>query len=62
MIDIFVGAIIFSIWCITLFFGKSIGLSMFLFILFLGVAIALYILSELFREASKYKKENELTI
>lgn len=32
MIDIFVGAVIFSIWCITLFFGKSIGLSMFLFI------------------------------
>lgn len=34
----------------------------FLFILYLGVSIALYILSELFREAVQYKKENELTI
>lgn len=33
MIDIFIGALILSIWCITLFFGKSIGLSMFLFVL-----------------------------
>lgn len=32
MIDIFIGAVIFSIWCVTLFFGKGIGLSMFLFI------------------------------
>lgn len=35
---------------------------MFLCVLFLGVAIALYILSELFREGAEYKKENELTI
>lgn len=34
----------------------------FLSILYFGVAIALYILSELFKEATKYKKENELTI
>ena len=34
----------------------------FLFILFIGVAIALYILSELFKQATEYKKENELTI
>lgn len=34
----------------------------FLFILYLGVSIALYILSELFKEGVKYKKENELTI
>ena len=34
----------------------------FLFILFTGVAIALYILSELFKQATEYKKENELTI
>lgn len=34
----------------------------FLTILFLGVAIALYILSELLKEATEYKKENELTI
>lgn len=34
----------------------------FLSVLFFGVAIALYILSELFREGTYYKKENELTI
>ena len=34
----------------------------FLSILFLGVAIALYILSELFKKAYDYKEENELTI
>lgn len=34
----------------------------FLSILFLGVAIALYMLSELLKEATEYKKENELTI
>ena len=41
------------------FFIAVIG---FLFILFVGVAIALYILSELFKQATEYKKENELTI
>lgn len=34
----------------------------FLFILFIGVSIALYILSELFEQATEYKEENELTI
>ena len=34
----------------------------FLAVLFLGVAIALYILSELFRQATDYKEENDLTI
>ena len=34
----------------------------FLIVLFLAVAIALYILAELFREATNYKQENELTI
>lgn len=34
----------------------------FLFILFFGVSIALYMLSELLKEATEYKKENELTI
>ncbi len=34
----------------------------FIAILFFGVSIALYILSELFDEAIKYKEENELTI
>jgi len=32
MINIFIGALILSIWFVTLFFGKSIGLSMLLFI------------------------------
>lgn len=35
---------------------------LFLAVLFLGVAIALYILAELLKEATEYKKENELTI
>ena len=34
----------------------------FLSVLFLGVAIALYILSELFNQAYNYKTENDLTI
>ena len=34
----------------------------FLSILFIGVAIALYILSELFNQAYNYKEENDLTI
>ena len=34
----------------------------FLCIFFLGVAIAVYILSELFKQATEYKQENELTI
>jgi len=34
----------------------------FLTILYIGVSIALYILSELFKQATEYKKENELTI
>lgn len=34
----------------------------FMFILFFGVSVALYILSELFRKAYEYKKENDLTI
>ncbi len=34
----------------------------FLFVLYIGVAIALYILSELFKEGAEYRKENELTI
>lgn len=31
MTSIFIGAIVFSIWCVTLFFGKKVGLSAFLF-------------------------------
>ena len=35
---------------------------LFMFVLFIGVAIALYILSELLKQATNYKEENELTI
>ena len=35
---------------------------LFLIILYVGVSIALYILSELFNQATEYKNENELTI
>lgn len=35
---------------------------LFLAILYIGVSISLYILSELFKKATEYKKENELTI
>lgn len=34
----------------------------FICILFFGVSIALYILSELFRQAKDYKEENDLTV
>ena len=34
----------------------------FLSVLFLGFSIAFFILSELFRQATEYKKENDLTI
>ena len=34
----------------------------FLVVLYVGVSIALYILSELFKQATEYKEENELTI
>lgn len=34
----------------------------FMIILFIGVAIAFYILSELIKQATEYKNENDLTI
>ena len=40
----------------------SILILVFMFVLFLGVAIALYILKELFIKATNYKEENDLTI
>ena len=42
--------------------AMSILILVFMFILFLGVAIALYILKELFIKATNYKEENDLTI
>lgn len=40
----------------------SVFILAFMFILFLGVSIALYILKELFIKATNYKEENDLTI
>ena len=45
MINILVGALVFSFWCVTLFFEKRIGLSMLLFILPLTYYI-IYILQQ----------------
>lgn len=39
-----------------------ITIMLFLTILYVGVSIALYMLSELFKQATEYKNENELTI
>lgn len=66
-ISALVMAILFIIQTIYEFFlAKAdivfcLGLG-FLVVLFFGVAIALYILSELFRQATEYKTENDLTI
>lgn len=63
--------IISILWMIDLFFMivvihntyiNYIIVLIFLAILFLGVSIALYILSELFKQATDYKTENDLTI
>ena len=64
----FIGALFWIIDLIyQIIFVKSfdivfILLMTFLFILYIGVSIALYILSELFKQATHYKNENELTI
>lgn len=50
MIPIIVGAIIFSIWGVTLFFGKEIGLSMFLFVFPIA-----YFLIDLIKKNQKQK-------
>ena len=48
--------------CFLAYFFPYEGMFLFLCILFLGVSIALYILSELFKQATEYKDENDLTI
>lgn len=45
MINLLIGAFLFSIWCVTLFFGKSIGLSMLLYVVPLTYYI-IYILEK----------------
>ncbi len=54
--------LLFMIFIIGNTYINYIIVLLFLAILFLGVAIALYILSELFRQATEYKIENDLTI
>lgn len=64
----FIGA---WIWILNLLYeiclAKNFDISfillmLFLFVLYFGVSIALYILSEMFKQATEYKEENELTI
>ncbi|MBQ3415181.1 MAG: DUF2975 domain-containing protein [Clostridia bacterium] len=54
--------LIFEIIVIKLDNIVFIATLIFLCILYFGVSIALYVLSELFKKATEYKEENELTI
>ena len=53
---------LFMIFMIGNTYINYIIVLVFLAILFFGVSIALYILAELFRQATDYKEENHLTI
>lgn len=53
---------LFMIFIIGNTYINYIIVLVFLAILFFGVSIALYILAELFRQATDYKEENDLTI
>ena len=54
--------LLFMIFIIGNTYVNYIIVLIFLTGLFLGVSIALYILSELFKQATNYKQENDLTI
>lgn len=54
--------LLFMIFVIGNTYINYIIVLVFLAVLFFGVAIALFILSELFRQATAYKEENDLTI
>lgn len=54
--------LVFQTLIVKSFEPVSILVLIFMFILFIGVSIALYILAELIRQATEYKEENELTI
>ena len=54
--------LIFMIFVIQNTYINYIIVLSFLALLFIGVAIALYILAELFKQATNYKEENDLTI
>ena len=64
----FIGAILWLVdFLYEIIFAKSEDIILncvllFLSVLFFGVFVALYILSELFKQATKYKQENDLTI
>ncbi len=63
MMSIFwIADLLFMIFIINNTYVNYIIVLSFLFILFFGVFIALYILSELIRQATIYKEENDLTI
>ena len=54
--------LIFMIFVIKNFYVNYVIVLIFLSLLFLGVSISLYILAELFKKATVYKEENDLTI
>lgn len=54
--------LIFEIVLAKTYDAMIIMVLLFLSILFFGVAVALYILAELLKQATEYKEENELTI
>lgn len=58
MYDIFLGAIIFAIWSVILFYGKAIGLSMLLF----AVPITLYIIHILEKRHDDLNKKAKILI
>lgn len=58
MIKIFIGALIFSIWYVTLFFGKNIGLSMLLF----AVPITLFIINILEKNEKQINKKAKILV
>ena len=54
--------LIYEIILAKVFDPLIILILVFLFVLFIGVSIALYILAELIKQGTEYKVENELTI
>lgn len=54
--------LLFMIFIMNNTYINYIIVLLFLFILFFGVSVALYILSELIKQATIYKEENDLTI
>lgn len=54
--------LLFMVFIIKNFYINYVIVLIFLSLLFLGVSISLYILAELFKKATVYKEENDLTI